>query len=527
MTAEGSVKDDPPSPEADYATPLDSGIASHSSMRGSSPSKRSASHMDNDDVEMRESIETDHGASTNEYLAAQTGRNQYLELGRQQRYGSVEPAGQEQVDGTTASTSIQSTSGSGSGQPSSTHTSIESSPFHMSAPTDNRITESQIEAQADASYDQQYNDIVVASQKEISDGDIGFVVSTQWLQRIIARTSHPPGDVDKSAAEGEVGPIDNSSIKAPPLANNPLLDEGKPHKRFVPLRPGLRIGEDFEIVTSGLWQKLKGWYGLADDSTEIRRFAHETSEQGSLGSNIQYEVYPPIFTLRRIRAAVPNGHQSTTDLAPLMLVSRHQKAQRFLLAAKNKLMIPVEHKVRVWRVLKADTATTGAGQDIMTPPASDDESPPAITASRPKKFLDGTEFDAMESDTHKARLDDLKDETNNSNYNGSLTVGQLGLGEDQTLIFEEMTTSSPNNGKSAGAATKSLQASKVQTASGRTSPAPSGITTRGRTQRYGRGRGTVGLQNLGNTCYMNSALQCIRSVEELTQYFLSMPIRFL
>lgn len=33
--------------------------------------------------------------------------------------------------------------------------------------------------------------------------------------------------------------------------------------------------------------------------------------------------------------------------------------------------------------------------------------------------------------------------------------------------------------------------------------------------------GLTGLGNLGNTCYMNSALQCIRSVEELTKYFLS------
>ena len=45
--------------------------------------------------------------------------------------------------------------------------------------------------------------------------------------------------------------------------------------------------------------------------------------------------------------------------------------------------------------------------------------------------------------------------------------------------------------------------------------------TRGRQRRDGRTRGTVGLTNLGNTCYMNSALQCIRSVEELAFYFLS------
>ncbi|PUU81476.1 hypothetical protein B9Z19DRAFT_1062608 [Tuber borchii] len=40
-------------------------------------------------------------------------------------------------------------------------------------------------------------------------------------------------------------------------------------------------------------------------------------------------------------------------------------------------------------------------------------------------------------------------------------------------------------------------------------------------KRQNEALGKCGLSNLGNTCYMNSALQCLRSVAELSNYFLS------
>lgn len=186
------------------------------STRGSSPPKRDASHMDeDDDVDMRESIEVDEPGLSGSKNSADSTQRRSERL--HARSVSVEMGGDEQqLEGTTGASSSRSATTSASANDSSATTSIGSSPFHMTSTTDDRITSDADLSLNRPSYDEQYAEVMpLISGATIKEGDVGYIVSSKWLERVLIRTSNPPDGVDKNAAEGEVGPVDNSAILLP------------------------------------------------------------------------------------------------------------------------------------------------------------------------------------------------------------------------------------------------------------------------------------------------------------------------
>jgi len=376
---------------------------------------------------------------------------------------------------------------------------------------------------------------------QLTEGIKGYIISTQWFTRVLARTTQGLGEgYAKSTREGSVGPLDNTDI-AITSGMDDLKDEAG--DQFVPLNPDMSMHTDFEIIPRQAWDLIKRWYGIAEGSPVITRYVHNTSDRGA-AQNLMYEIHPPMVTIQKLRNDSEGmKQQSLRDRdrpAIRMVVSRHDQYQDFLKRVKMAANIPMTTKVRVWKIL--DTSPPQEFHSAIPTPVVSREPSPTLNGDPPavpKLVIDFATFSSMAEGT-KRELLHLKDETVNDKYNGHANLGTLGFSETQSLILEEqirpdgdeqyisdkvrkiakqneidLITSDVNK-----SSTQNKFALRDNKENGRKSPTPGGMMTRGRSHRNGRTKGIVGFQNLGNTCYMNSALQCIRSIEELTIYFL-------
>ncbi|KAG0647612.1 Ubiquitin-specific-processing protease 12, partial [Hyphodiscus hymeniophilus] len=367
-------------------------------------------------------------------------------------------------------------------------------------------------------------------EKQPEEGDITYLVSKQWLERVLSRGSEAR-QKSKMEPEGEIGPVDNSDI-----IERIFTDFAQ--TEFAQLKDGLGM-DSYVLFPQTAWELVDAWYGLKPGQIPIIRTAHNTNPNKFGIPNMQYELNPPVFTIHRLwsEQADAKAHLLSVPIktnngpAPVLVLSRSTKNVKFLQMIKQAAGVDQKRKIRFWRVPRVQPAAEPPATNTVTPPASPPNSnPEGISGQQgalPKLLIDVDTFGKLEG-RERVEIDDFSVD---QNYNGSSDIALTGLGDSQSIIIDESVTDHDYvSNYSAKLSTKSTAVTKSgalvphsasQTNSGRTSPAPSGPMTRGRAQKNGRTPGTVGLSNLGNTCYMNSALQCVRSVQELTQYFLS------
>jgi ubiquitin carboxyl-terminal hydrolase 4/11/15 len=378
------------------------------------------------------------------------------------------------------------------------------------------------------SLDEQVTKVMTMMQAALHEHQEGYIISEKWLERVWARTSENSGrphEFSKEATQGPIGPVDNSALVDIDAGQLALADQRG--ERFVPLGKAAQMGQDFEILPAKAWELVLSWYGLKEGTPVIRRYAQNTVPDRS-SENLEYELHPPVITIRKVRKAA-SAAPATAPHAETVVASRYESFLAFLEAAKKAAGIDLKNKVRIWRILStvgSDAVQETQPSGMLTPDASPRDGSPAIsTASRQAPLImDVTSFNGLAFATER-ELVTGKDEESNAEFNERLTLAGAGITLDQTIVLEEhdgngnyiSDVSKVGSKHQAGAQTsKGLHS----TPNSGTSTPTSNALTRSKA-RNGKVRGHVGLTNLGNTCYMNSALQCLRSVEELSMYFLS------
>ncbi|KAL1884440.1 hypothetical protein Plec18167_002028 [Paecilomyces lecythidis] len=484
-------------------------------MRSSSPAvKRPASQMGDEDQRPQD-VEMDVDPS----------ESQSNERPGHRRATSVDMVDQENTDGS-----------GNDGQKDSLYPTPSSMSTYTNSATSKESNAKSQDAAEVPSIDEQVAEVTRLVAEPLKEKQKGYVISAKWLNKVMSRASSHEQKGDKSATEGEIGPVDNSDVVLVTDPATTFKDEaGEP---FVPLRPGLQLGEDYEIVPQEAWDRIMKWYGLSERSPAIVRYAHNTNSAGG-EENIQYEINPPIFTILKL-ANPANGTTPQTlkekTMAPIKtLASRHTNFQKWLKQVKGLANIDITTKVRVWRILGGLGGSSTSG--MVTPAASRSASPApgaTLAANAGNNFsLDVNTFVSLTEGSQRELLEDARDQTANEKYNGKMTLELAGLAGNEVVVLEEQ-IGGPAGGEWVSdvskqtlnrlglaaannkSANQKVKAKNTPT-SGRSSPAPEPV--RGR-RKDGKPRGATGLSNLGNTCYMNSALQCVRSVEELTWYFL-------
>ncbi|CAJ2509958.1 Uu.00g058580.m01.CDS01 [Anthostomella pinea] len=371
-----------------------------------------------------------------------------------------------------------------------------------------------------------------SQMQPLAEGQQRFLVSNKWLSHVPDESSSKKAKVDLSL----IPPVDNSDIIAEIIVD-PLVGNCNDvlKKKFVRLKPGYDT-EQFTAFPPAAWDLLMQWPGLKDGQLPIIRTAHDNS-QDKIGLDVVFEWHPPVLSIHRLWSAqsmvpVEASMKSRNPPPPRLVRSRTFNYQTFLKQAKALAQIDLSHKIRAWTVPQRPEAVS-SGAIVPTPPASPGDKQDIDNNSADPfnhLLLDVASFLALEKGPERD-LVDFADLTADPQHTSAKTLGYLGILADQSIVLDPheggnnwtstFTTSQARISLPTSNSSNSLTVQNRNARSGRTSPASQGPLTRGRANRSGRTTGCVGLGNLGNTCYMNAALQCVRSVEELTKYFLA------
>ena len=281
------------------------------------------------------------------------------------------------------------------------------------------------------------------------------------------RAPSPANTGDTATKAGGIGPIENS-----PLVRSTGMFEKSVYSRWGPrLKRGLVSGKDFTVLPKAVWEALHQWYGGGPT------LARPTMRGPA--NRLELELYPLSLKVMRHNTSSPGsstktGNPEAADAANLEPDAKPDKA--------------AENKPQVSFFFHTDCSRDQTIGQLV-----------AYTCKQQRKLPKGRA--RLRADN--ARLWDFRSHDRPVLLDETLTVRQAGLDESQQVLLEMRN------------ADLSWPSELYLVAHGAEDNVDSAAVPKSK-----RTPGITGLSNLGNTCYMNSALQCISHTRPLSTYFM-------